>query len=195
MVDLATFLLRQYRFNSAFHRRMLDDVLADIGNEELNWQPGPGHHSIWHNLWHMFLSNDYYFADAFETSPVWESGGWAQRLDLGSMARAFEMTGNAAGGPVPRFVIADVPDSLVDDLRSIPPGAYFEYVDSMLETTATTLASLDEDRLKRPMERYGLIRGPAHVHGLSFSHVARHIGMIEGLKGLLRGPGGGTASL
>jgi hypothetical protein len=195
MVELGTFLVRQYRFNSGFHRRLLDDVLSDLGPDELNWQPGPGHHSIWHNVWHMFLSNDYYFADAFETPPVWESERWAARLDLHPMARAFEMQGNAAGGPVPKFVIADVPDSLVDDLKAISLSGYLQYVDSMLESTARTLSELDEERLKRPMERYGLISGPAHIHGTGFSHVARHIGMIETLKGLLRGPGGGTASI
>ena len=73
-LELGTFLVRQYRSNAIRHRRMLDGVTADLTGDELNWQFAPGHHSIWHHVWHMFLSNDYYFAGAMQLPAVWEAG-------------------------------------------------------------------------------------------------------------------------
>lgn len=194
-MDLRVFLVRQYRYNAASTRHMLDAVTSDLTEDELNWQARPGHHSIWHHVWHMFLSNDYYFADAMGSRPVWEEGNWQQRIDLTPMARAFDYPGNAAGGPVPRFVIADVPDSLVDELQAPPLDAYLAYVDDMLARTTETLSNATEEQLKRRVQNYDLPAVPAHVVATGFSHCSRHIGMIEDIRGLIRGPGQGTASL
>jgi hypothetical protein len=195
-VDLRTFLVRQYRYNAAFHRHMLDQVTGDLTPDELNWQARPGHHSIWHNVWHVFLSNDYYFADAMQVPAVWDAGNWRERIDLTPMARAFDYPGNAAGGPVPRFVIADVPDELVDELKAPSLAAYLEYVDAMLARTTEVLEGASEEQLKRRVQNYDIVPpAPAHVVATGFSHVARHIGMIEDIRGLMRGPGQGTASL
>jgi uncharacterized damage-inducible protein DinB len=194
-MELGTFLVRQYRTNAAMTRRMLDAVTSDLTEDELNWQAHPGHHSIWHNVWHMFLSNDYYFAYAMGTRPVWDEGGWQDKIDLTSMARAFDYPGKAADGPVPRFVIADVPDTLVDELKAPSLAAYLEYVDDMLARTSEVLASASEEQLKRRIDFYQSGQIPAHVLATGFSHCDRHIGMIEDIRGLIRGPGQGTATL
>jgi hypothetical protein len=194
-VDLPTFIVRQYRRGAAFTRHMLDAVTQDLSEDELNWQARPGHHSIWHNVWHMFLSNDYYFADAMGTRPVWEEQRWAERIDLTPMKRAFDFPGNAAGGPVPRFVIADVPDTLVDELKAVSLPAYLEYVDDLLARTTETLSNATEEQLKRRIQNYDLPPAPAHAVATGFSHCDRHLGMIEDIRGLIRGPGKGTASL
>ena len=193
-MDLRDHLVRNYKWDILVTRHMLDQVLGDLTEDELNWQPRPGHHSIWHNLWHMFLSNDYYFAHAMETPPVWEEGRWRERIDLSTMARAFECEGNALDGAVPRFVIADVPDSLVDELKAAPVGQYLAYVDDMLAKTTDHLAAASEQQLLRRVPWYGrdII---AYRQATAFGHVSRHIGMIEDLKGLIRGPGAGTASI
>jgi len=176
-------------------RHGLDQVTKDLTDDELNWQAGPGHHSIWHHVWHMFLSNDHYFAYAMGTRPVWEEGNWQERIDLTPMARVFDYPGNAAGGPVPRFVIADVPDSLVDELRAPSLAAYLEYVDDMLARTTDVLSGATEEQLKRRVDFYEYGRVPAHVMATGFAHCSRHIGMIEDVRGLIRGPGQGSASI
>ena len=109
------------------------------------------------------------------------------------MSRAFDYPGNAEDGPVPRFVIADVPDELVDELKAIDLASFLAYVDDLHATTLERLKETPEERLLESVERYGY-RWP--VYGsVSFSHAYRHIGMMEDLRGLIRGPGAGTASI
>jgi hypothetical protein len=86
-----------------------------------------------------------------------------------------------------------VPDELVDDLKAIPLQSYLAYVDELQEKTLESLKSAPEERLLETVERYGF-RWPVYG-GLGFSHAYRHIGMIEDLRGLIRGPGQGTASI
>jgi hypothetical protein len=143
----------------------------------------------------MFLSNDYYFADAMGSQPVWEAGKWQERIDLTPMARVFDYPGNAAGGPVPRFVIADVPDDIVDELKAPPLGDYLAYVDDLLARSTETLSNATEEQLKRKVQNYDLPPVPAHVIATDFGHRSRHLGMIEDVRGLIRGPGQGSASI
>jgi hypothetical protein len=194
-MDLATFLVRQYSVNIGMTRRMLDQVTSDLTQDELNWQARPGHHSIWHHVWHMFLSNDYYFAYAMQTVPVWEASNWRERIDLTPMARVFDYPGNASNGPVPRFVIADVPDELVDELQAPALPAYLAYVDELIATTTDVLRTASEDQLKRRIQFYEQGEIPAFVLATGLSHSDRHLGMIEDVRGLMRGPGQGSASI
>ena len=192
-MDFKDLLAKQYRSDAAMVRYMVGKLTDDLTEDELNWQARPGHHSIWHHIWHMFLSNDYYSADALQKPPVWEDGGWQERLNLAPMSRAFDYPGNAADGPCPRFVIADVPDDLVDELRPIPLPSFLVYVDQLQAKTLERLKEASEARLLEKVERYGW-RWPVYG-GLSFSHAYRHIGMMEDVRGLIRGPGQGTASI
>jgi hypothetical protein len=141
----------------------------------------------------MFLSNDYYSADALQRPPVWEEGKWQERLDLTPMSRAFDYPGNASDGPCPRFLIADVPDELVDELKAIPLQSFLAYVDELHEKTPAKLRETSEERLLERVERYGY-QWPVYG-GVGFAHAYRHIGMIEDVRGLIRGPGQGTASI
>jgi hypothetical protein len=190
-MDFKELLVKQYRSDSLMVRYMVQKLTGDLTEDELNWQANPGHHSVWHNVWHMFLSNDYYAASGLQQPPVWEE--WQGRLDLSNMARAFDFPGNAEDGPCPRFVIADVPDDLVDELKAISLPSFLEYVDDLHEKTLQRISETPEQRLLEKEKRYG-IRWP--VYGsVTFSHAYRHIGMIEDLRGLIRGPGEGTASI
>ena len=193
-MDFKELLLKQYRWDGAMSRHMLGVLTDDLSEEELNWQAHPGHHSMWHHVWHMFLSNDYYSAGALGMPPVWEEGNWRERMDLAAMARAFDYPGNAMDGMVPRFVIADVPDSLVDDLKAIPLESYFAYVDDLLAKTTARIEDATEEQLLQRVPWYGRHR-PAYERVASFSHAYRHIGMMEDMRGLIRGPGAGTASI
>jgi hypothetical protein len=193
-MDFKPFLITRYRWDAGVSRYMVDKLIGDLTEDELNWQPSPGHHSIWHNLWHMYLSNDYYFAAAMDVQPAWEAGDWRNSIDCSAMARAFAQSGTAEDGPAPRFVIADVPDSLVDELKAVPVASYLAYVDELIARTTEILENATEEQLQRRVEWYGR-RGPAYARAADFTHVYRHIGMMEDLRGLIRGPGSGTASI
>jgi hypothetical protein len=80
-VDFRQFLVTQYRWDAGIARHMTNVLTSDLSEDELNWQPQPGHHSIWHNVWHMFLSNDYYSAAALDMPAVWDEGNWRERID------------------------------------------------------------------------------------------------------------------
>jgi hypothetical protein len=197
-MDVKTILVNQFRWGAAVARNMVDVLTNDLTEDELNWQARPGHHSIWHNLWHMYLSNDYYAAAALELPAVWEQGAWKDRIDLTNMARVFDYPDKGVGlgheSAVPRFVIFDVPDSLVDELRAAPLDQYLAYVDELSAETTRRLVAASEDRLLRKVLSYGRAV-PAYSQVVGFGHVSRHIGMMEDVKGLLRGPGSGSATI
>ena len=197
-MDVKTLLINQYRWGGAVARHMVDVLTSDLTEDELNWQARPGHHSMWHHIWHMFLSNDYYAADALQMPAVWEEGNWRERIDLSKMSRVFDYPGKGMGNGeesvVPRFVIFDVPDSLVDELKAPPLDQYLAYVDDLLAKTTQRLVAASEENLTRKTPSYGRLV-PAFTRVVEFGHVFRHIGMMEDLRGLIRGPGAGTASI
>src|SRR3972149_10439778 len=88
-MDVKDLLINQYRWGAAIARDMVDVLTRDLTEEELNWQARPGHHSIWHNLWHMFFSNDYYAAAALDMPAIWDAGNWRERIELSRMASVF----------------------------------------------------------------------------------------------------------
>jgi hypothetical protein len=197
-MDGKRLLINQFRWGAALARHMVDQVTGDLSDDELNWQAQPGHHSIWHNIWHMYLSNDYYAAAALDLPAVWEEGDWRNKIDLTNMSRVFDYpdrgVGNGFESVVPRFVIFDVPDSLVDELKAVPLDQYLAYVDDLTEKTTQRLVSASEEQLTKKVESYGRMT-PAHTQITGFGHVSRHIGMMEDIRGLLRGPGSGSASI
>jgi hypothetical protein len=197
-MDVKTLLINQYRWGAAVARNMVDVLTGDLTEDELNWQARPGHHSIWHNLWHMYLSNDYYAAAALDLPAIWEQENWRERLDLTRMAKVFDYPDRGSGlgheSVVPRFVIFDVPDDLVDELKAIPLSEYLRYVDDLAEKTTERLVASTEEALLAKVPWYGRTV-PAFSQIVGFGHVSRHIGMMEDVKGLLRGPGSGSASI
>ena len=197
-MDFQDLLINQYRWDAATARQMVGVLTDDLSEDELNWQARPGHHSIWHHIWHMFLSNDYYSAAAWGLPAVWDEGNWRDRIDLTSMARVFDYPGKGIGNGeesvVPRFAIFDVPDSLVDELKAPPLDQYMAYVDDLIATTTRRLVGASEEQLLRKVPWYGQQK-PAFSQIVPFGHVSRHIGMMEDVRGLIRGPGAGTASI
>ncbi len=197
-MDFKELLIKQNRWEAGLTLHMVHQLTDDLSEDELNWQAGSGHHSIWHNIWHMYLSNDYYSAEAFEMPAVWDAHNWRDRIDLAPMARAFDYpdkgTGVGIESACPRFVIFDVPDTLVDDLKAPPLAQYMAYVDDLLATTAARLDAIPPEKLLERVPWYGM-QAPRWSAGLGFGHVSRHIGMMEVIRGQLRGPGAGTASI
>ena len=191
-LDLKAYVVQQWRRETQRVRQHVDALVGDLTAAELNWQAGPGLHSMWHHVWHMFLVLDHYFAGSFGIRPVWEEGGWRSRIGLASMARVFTQAG-LANEFVPRFSICDVPDSLVDDLKALPLKQYLAYADDMLAKSSQVLERASENDLARVITARGK---PVTVVecATDFAHAYRHIGMMEDLRGLIRGPGKGSAT-
>jgi hypothetical protein len=185
-MELGQVLTQQYVMNAGEARSVLTYLTNGLTPDDLNWQARPGHHSIWHHTWHMFLSHDHHFAYAMETTPVWDQGKWRDRIDLTPMARAFDYAGNAYDGWIPRFVIGDVPDDLVDELKAPSLPAFLQYVDDMIGKTAGVLRNASEAQLTRPIKFYGGNDIPAFTLATGFSHCNRHIGMVEEIVGQIR---------
>ncbi len=191
-LEFKAYVVQQWRGEAQRVRQLVDALVGDLTAAELNWQAGPGLHSMWHHVWHMFLVLDHYFAGAFGIRPVWEEGGWRSRIHLGSMAKAFIQAG-LANEFVPRFTICDVPDSLVDDLKAPPLEQYLAYADDMLAKSGLVLERASENDLARVITARG--KPVAAVEcATDFAHAYRHIGMMEDLRGLIRGPGKGSAT-
>jgi len=191
-LDLKTYVVQQWRRDAQRVRQHVDALVGDLTAAELNWQAGPGLHSMWHHVWHMFLVLDHYFAGAFGTRPVWEEGNWRSRIHLGSMTKAFTQAG-LANEFVPRFSICDVPDSLVDDLKAPPLEQYLAYADDMLAKSSLVLERASEEELARVITARGKLVTAVEC-ATDFCHPYRHIGMMEDLRGLIRGPGKGSAT-
>jgi hypothetical protein len=190
--DFKAHVIQQWRRETQRVRQYVDALVGDLTEAELNWQAHPGFHSMWHHVWHMFLVFDHYFAGAFGIRPAWEEGNWRSRIDLATMAKAFTQAG-LANEFVPRFTICDVPDSLVDDLKAPPLKQYLAYVDDMLARCTRVLEQASESELARVITVNGTPM-PAVERATDFVHAYRHIGMMEDLRGLIRGPGKGSAT-
>lgn len=190
--DFKAYVVQQWRREIQRVRQYVDALVGDLTEAELNWQARPGLHSMWHHVWHMFLVFDHYFAGAFGIRPVWEEGDWRSRIDLVSMAKAFAQEG-LANEFIPRFTICDVPDSLVDDLKAPPLKQYLAYVDDMLAKCGLALERASESEFARVITARGKLVAAVEC-ATDFAHAYRHIGMMEDLRGLIRGPGKGSAT-
>ena len=187
-LQLKSYVLQQWQRDVERVRQYVDTLAGDLTEAELNWQAGPGLHSMWHHIWHMFLVLDHYFTGAFGIRSVWEEGRWRSRIDLASMEKAFAFSG-LANEFIPRFTICRVPDSLVDELRAVPLKQYLAYVDDMFARCTVLLERASERDLAREITVSGKPR-----RATDFAHMYRHIGMMEDLRGLIRGAGKGSAT-
>lgn len=88
-----------------------------------------------------------------------------------------------------------MPDDLVDELKSIWLVSYLEYVDDLPSKTEERLKQATDEQLLERIPWYFGRHRPAYEQVVGFAHVYRHIGMMEDLRGLIRGPRAGTASI
>jgi hypothetical protein len=191
--DLKDFVVHRHDTYAARTRRLVDQILNGLGQDDIDWQAQPGHHSIWHHLWHMFTTHDHFFGGAFGVPTTWEQGGWKSRIDLSRTAKVFTHQG-FGWEIIPRWTICDVPDSLVDELKSPPLDQYFAYVDDLFTKQAQAVRSATASDLTRDF----VLGGNTRTVGdqvTDFGHVFRHVGMMEDVKGLIKGAGKGTATI
>ncbi len=175
-MELGTFLTRQYQYNAGMTRQMLDAVTANLTEDELNWQARPGHHSIWHHVWHMFLSNDYYFAYAMQhgagvgVGRLGASASISRRWRACSTILATRTTDRALASS-----LRTCRTSLVDELKAPSLPAYLAYVDDMLAKTTEVLSTRDGGAVEASRRLLSIRPDPGARVATSFAHcVAAH---------------------
>jgi len=149
-------------------------AVDDLNDEQVAWQPGGTAPSIGFHLWHSARWADSDREAITGQSQIWRKDGYAERWGLASASLLGE---------------ADTGTGLSDDQSAaiILPGKHelVSYVEASLAGLETML-----DRL--PPEQLVSLTAPADgqqtsVQGLLFTiltHINRHLGMIEALKGL-----------
>ena len=108
------------------------------------------------------------------------------------MAKVFDHSG-LAHEYIPRFTICGVPDSLVDELKALPLDKYLAYADAILSRNTAVLEGASEAEPCREVS-FGGRMVPLAQRATGFAHVYRHIGMMEDVRGSIRGPGKGSVT-
>jgi len=159
------------------HDRVLTSVKV-LSEEQLRWQLNPSTPSIAFHVWHLARWADYIqeIINGFG-SQLWEQEGLAARWGLGSVSLGFGETGLGLDDDASMKLPLPVNDTLLD------------YAERSFARANEALDSLDDSQFHqvRP-DRYGTY-WKEHVLGsamLNFlTHVNRHLGMIECLRGAL----------
>jgi hypothetical protein len=168
-------------------------LAASLDDEQLRWKPEGYSTSIGFHLWHLARESDYlkaalnqYYAqlgpDFGEAKELWQAEGlgerWGFPADLGQTGVGTGISDEAAAGlPIPPK--AELLDYLQRAYAAIE--AYVELLD-----TRYARAEEAEDELQAKIDR---VRANLLVFLL---HDARHLGMMEALKGLQTGFGSAT---
>jgi hypothetical protein len=174
------------------HRFVLG-LAESLDDEQLRWRPAGYSTSIGFHLWHLARESDYLKAALNQYYPqlgpdfgapveLWQAEGlgerWGFPADLGQTGVGTGISDEAAAAlPIPPKA------ELLDYLRRAYAGveAYVELLD-----TRYARAEDADDELQPRLER---VRANLLVFLL---HDARHLGMMECLKGLLTGFGSAT---
>ena len=174
------------------HTRLLA-VTADLPEEQFLWRPGPMAPPIGWHLWHIARWADRFQtmfppADGVERRQLWEVEGLAQQWDLDPSTlgplQSGEGMDHEAAARLPRQIGRD---NIVDYARRT-----FDLVDRDLELV--TEADVDWVRPNiaawKVDEDGRVVAAPAAETPLAtdlyyhYRHAARHLGMIEGLRGV-----------
>jgi uncharacterized damage-inducible protein DinB len=153
----------QHQFASV--RQGLDNVLADLTDEQLNWTPPGKTNVISATLVHIFASEDLFVQTLLQGKPrVWEAG-WAAEI----------------GSPNP-----PVPNKGWEEFRSVKlsVASIVAYGKAARAATDSYLAGLSAAELDRTIDFFGHEMTVAGLLALSARHTAEHTGDISALKGV-----------
>jgi hypothetical protein len=159
--------------------RLVQEVVSDLSEEQLRWQPNPTTPSIRFHLFHIARWGDVLLQRLIGADcQIWHAAGIAERW-------GFDPTG---------LGVSESGEMLDDETAMALPlpqrAVLLAYCDRVFAGADQALATIADDDMRRAVTDAdgGSTSLGASIAG-QLSHTARHLGMIECLRGMqgLRG--------
>jgi hypothetical protein len=177
-----------YERVSKTHLRLLE-IVADLSGEQLGWRPDLHAPPIAFHLWHMAR-----WADRVQATLPAMSAALGQRLGPGveiwqanALARQWGWQTDDLGYGQTGMELGD---ELAAELQLPPKDILSDYARQAFAAADRALGVLDDQLLQeRGVDIYGRVNSVGYVVLVHLSHASRHLGTIEGLRGMqgLRG--------
>jgi hypothetical protein len=153
--------------------RLLLEAIASLSDEQVTSRPGGTLPSIAFHVWHSARWIDY-DCEVYGGGPqLWLAEGLAERWKLKGIEASDGGTGTGLGDD--EAAELDLPGQ--DELMS--------YASAIFKRLRETVAGLDDAGLAmQPDPRDGTQRSVQALLFMHLTHVNRHLGMIEAIKGL-----------
>jgi hypothetical protein len=150
----------------------LDDALAPLTPEQLNWLPPEGKMvSAGFSAWHVLRTEDNIANFVFQkTPPVWMAGGYFEKMNLPKVDQGTGMSLDAA---------REIRFSDVGLLREYGRGVAASVRDCIANMAPDTLEEIQMVRPLGEMPRWKVFRQVFMTHGFM------HLGEVNALKGMM----------
>lgn len=143
------------------------EAMAELSEEQFNWQPPGRANSIGMTLLHMFSIEDAFIQrKLLEVPTIWESGGWAEQMGVA------EIPGLGNGWQI-------------GQQRPFSRPLIMAYGQAVQAATGRYLDTLTPEMLAQPVEMGGRPGTAAALLSILVIHSVSHGGEIAALKGCL----------
>jgi len=170
------------------HARLLE-IVADLSEDQVGWRPDPHAPPIGFHLWHIAR-----WADRVQATLPAMSAALGQRLGPAGELWAAQVLAQQWGWPAEALGYGQTGMELGDDLAAelqLPPKPILvEYARQAFSAADRAFGAINDQLLQeRGTDIYGRVNSVSYVLLVHLSHASRHLGMIEGLRGVqgLRG--------
>jgi uncharacterized damage-inducible protein DinB len=165
------------------------EIVMDLSEQQLRWQPDLHAPPIGFHLWHMAR-----WADRVQATLPTMSAALGERLGQGGEVWISQQLAEQWGLQNQQLGYGQTGMELGDDMAAelqLPPKAdLISYARQAFAAAERTFSAMDDQLLQeRGPDVYGRTNSVAYVLLLHLSHASRHLGTIEGLRGVqgLRG--------
>jgi DinB superfamily len=153
--------------------RLLIEAVAGLSDEQVNLRPGGTLPSIAFHVWHSARWADYDCEAYGDVNQVWLSEGFAERWKLHGIDASDGGTGTGLG------------DEQTAALQLPGRDELLAYASAAFRLLQETVAGLDDVQLASKVDaRDGTHRSVQALLFMHLTHVNRHLGMVEAIKGL-----------
>ncbi len=166
------------------HTRLLE-IVADLSEEQLHQRAGSLAPSIAFHLWHMAR-----WADRVQATIPAMSAALSRRLGASGEIWITQALAERWGWQDAQLGYGQTGMELSDEMAAelqLPPGpALLAYAREAFAAADQAFGALDDQLLQeRGIDIYGRLNSVAYVLLVHLTHAARHLGMIEALRGML----------
>lgn len=153
--------------------RLLLEAIAGLSDEQVNLRPGGSLPSIAFHVWHSARWADYDCEAYGSVDQVWLSEGFAERWKLNGLEASDGGMGTGLG------------DEQTAALQLPGRDELLAYASAAFRLLKETVGGLDDVQLASQVDaRDGTHRSVQALLFMHLTHVNRHLGMIEAIKGL-----------